>query len=73
MDSDTDDGVRLGIEIVPAPESFNGERGLRDLASVALEVLLANELEHSGEVMGPAQHSGVQQPIEFFTLSLIRD
>ena len=57
MDSDTDDGVRLGIEIVPAPESFNGECMLCNLASLALEMLLTDELQHLRKVVGAAQHS----------------
>ena len=73
MDSDTDDGVCLGIEIVPAPESFNRERGLGDLTGVALEMLLTDELEHSSEIVGASQNSRIQQPIELFTLFLIGD
>ena len=52
MDSDTDDCVRLGIEIVPASECFNGERGLGDLAGLTLEMLLTDELQHSSKVVG---------------------
>ncbi len=61
-----------GLKSFSASESFNGERVLGDLTSLTLEVLLADELQHLSEVVGAAQHSGSQQPIEFFTLSLTR-
>jgi hypothetical protein len=72
VNRDTDDCVHLRIEIAPAPESFNGERVFSDLAGLTLKMLLANELQHSGEVAGSAKHSGSQEPIKLFMLSLAR-
>jgi hypothetical protein len=72
MGGHADDCVNLGIEIVPASESFNGERALGDLTSLTLEMLLADELQHLREVVGAAEHPGSQQPIEFSMLSLTR-
>jgi hypothetical protein len=62
----------LGIEIASATESLNGERVLRDLTTLTLEMLLTDELEHLGNVVGTAQNPRGQQPIEFFMLSLAR-
>jgi hypothetical protein len=50
----TDDCVHLGIEITSASESFNGERLLGDLTSLTLEMLLTDERQHLGEVVGAA-------------------
>jgi hypothetical protein len=57
MGGHTDDCVQLRIEIAPAPESFNGECMLCNLASLALEMLLTDELQHLRKVVGAAQHS----------------
>jgi hypothetical protein len=72
MGGDTNDCVHLGIEITPASESLDSERVLGDLASLTLEMLLTDELQHLGEVVGTAQHSGSQQPLEFFMLYFTR-
>lgn len=72
MGGHTDDCVHLGIEVAPASESFNSEHMLGDLTILTLEMLLTDELQHLGEIMGAAQHSGSQQPIEFFVLTLPR-
>jgi hypothetical protein len=54
MGGHTDDCVQLGIEITSASESFNRERLLGDLTSLTLEMLLTDERQHLGEVVGAA-------------------
>ena len=64
------DGIGLRVKVRPPPEGFHRDRIFPNLICPTLKVLFAHVLEHSRQIAGPAEDSGVQQPFIFLPLGL---
>ena len=64
------DGIGLRVKVRPPPEGFHRNRIFPNLICPALKVLFAHVLQHSRQIAGPAEDSGVQQPFIFLPLGL---
>ena len=70
MYGDPDDGVGLGIEVCPTPKSQGRDGVLLNKVRTPLKVFFAYVGEHAGQMTGPSQDAGCQQPVEFTSLGV---
>src|SRR5665213_1644097 len=62
VSGDADNGVDVGIEVGAAAQRLDGDVVLLDLILAVFKVLFADEGEHAGEVIRPAEDARGQEP-----------
>ena len=60
-----DDGVHLRVKIRRTSQDLHGDAVFFDLVDRAFEVLCANEIQKSNKIVGPAEHPGRQNCVQF--------